>query len=113
MELKKPKSFEDALEVAKNKEWKLKRINQLGVYTLQRRVEVRSVNLVQGCFPKEVQHATMVPVPPPVMPTIVAAATPHDGLQKDMREVVDLMKNLSLNLLSNTGANWGPKKPFN
>ena len=27
VELKKPKNFEDALEVAKNKEWKLKRMN--------------------------------------------------------------------------------------
>ena len=27
--------------------------------------------------------------------------------------MVDLMKNLILNLLSNIGANWGPKKPFN
>ena len=33
-ELKKPMGFEDALEVAKNKEWKLKRMNQLGVDTL-------------------------------------------------------------------------------
>ena len=41
------------------------------------------------------------------------SAVPNDGLRKDMREVVDLMKNLSLNLLSNTGANWDPRNPFN
>ena len=41
VELKKPRSFEDALEVAKNKEWKFKRMNQLGVDTLQRIFEVR------------------------------------------------------------------------
>ena len=104
VELKKPRSFEDALEVAKNKEWKLKRMNQLGVDTLQRRVEVRPGNPMQGYVPKEIQHAIVVSVPPPVMPAVVAAAIPDDGLRKDMREVVDLMKNLSLNLLSNVGA---------
>ena len=113
VELKKPRSFEDALEVAKNKEWKLKRMNQLGVDTLQRRMEVRPGNPIQGYAPKEVQHATVVSVPPPVMSAMVAAAVPDDGLRKDMREVVDLMKNLSLNLLGNTGANRGPRKPFN
>ena len=84
VELKKPKSFEDALEVAKNKEWNLKRINQLGVDTLQRRVEVRSVNPIQGHVPKDVQYATVVSVPPPVMLAVVAAAILDDGLQKDM-----------------------------
>ena len=80
-------------------------MNQLGVDTLQRRAEVRPVNPIQGYAPKEVQHATMVSIPPPMMPAVIATATPDDGLQKDMREVVDLMNNLSLNLLSNTGAN--------
>ena len=112
VELKKLRSFDDALKASKNKEWKLKRMNQLGVDTLQRRVEVRSVSPVQGHVPKEVQHATMVSVPPLVMPIVVVAAILDDGLQKDMREVVDLMKNLSLNLLSNTGANWCQQKPF-
>ena len=85
VELKKPRSFEDALEVAKNKEWKLKRINQLGVDTLQRRVEVRPGSPMQGYAPKEVQHATVVSVPPPVMPAVIAVAIPDDGLQKEMR----------------------------
>ena len=31
MELKKPRKYEDAVQVAKNKEWKLKRLSQLGV----------------------------------------------------------------------------------
>ena len=55
----------------------------------------------------------MVSVPPPVMLAVVAATILDDELQKDMREVVDLMKNLSLNLLSNTSANRGPRNPFN
>ena len=113
VELKKPRSFKDALEVAKNKEWKLKRMNHLGVDTLHRRIEVRSQNPMQGHVPKDVQHATMVSLPPLVMLAVVATTILDDGLQKEMREVVDLMKNLSLNLLSNGGANWGPKKPFN
>ena len=112
VELKKPRSFKDVLEVAKNKEWKLKRMNQLGVETLQRRVEVRPVNPMQGHVPKDVQHATMVLVSPLVMPTIVAATIFDDGLGKGMREAVDLMKNLSLNLLSNGSANWGQKNLF-
>ena len=74
---------------------------------------MRPMNPVQGHIPKDVQHATMVSVPPLAMPTVVAAAVPNDGLRKDMREVVDLMKNLSLNLLGNTSANRGPRKPFN
>ena len=113
VELKKPKSFEDALEVAKAKEWKLKRMNQLGVDTLQRRVEVRPMNPMQGHILKDIQHATMVSVPPPMMPTVVVAAVLDDGLQKEIREVIDLIKNLSLILLSNTCVNRGPKKPFN
>ena len=60
---------------------------------------------MQGFAPKEVQHATLVLVAPQVLPAVVAVVVPDDGLRKEMREVVDLMKNLSLNLLSNTGAN--------
>ena len=77
---------------------------------MQRKVEVRSVNHMQAYVPKDIQHATVVSVPPPVMPTVVAA---DDALRKEMREVVDLMKNISLNLLSNGGANQGQNKPFN
>ena len=41
VELKKPKTYEETLEVAKNKEWKLKRMSQLGVETLPRGVEIK------------------------------------------------------------------------
>ena len=98
--------------MAKNKEWKLKRMNQLGVDTLQRRAEVRSINPIQGHVLKDFQHAAVVSMAPPVMLAIVAAKVPNDGLRKEMREVVDLMKNSSLNLLSNGGANRGQKKSF-
>ena len=66
---------------------------------------MRPVNPIQGYASKEVLHATVVLVPSPMMLVVVAATIPDDGLQKDMREVVDLKKNLSLNLLSNGGAN--------
>ena len=74
---------------------------------------MRPVNPIQGYAPKEVQQAIVVSVPPPVMPAVVATTILDDGLRKDMREVVDLMKNLSLKLLGNAGANRGPRKPFN
>ena len=48
MELKKPRTFEDSLEVAKNKEWKLKRKIQLGVETLLRGTEVKQVRFVES-----------------------------------------------------------------
>ena len=111
--LKKLGSFEDALKVDKNKEWKLKRMNHLGVDTLQRKVDVRSMNPMQGHLPKEVQHAIVVSMSPPVMPTIVVIASPNDGLWKEMKEVVDLMKNVSLNFLSNAGEKWVQKRHFN
>ena len=85
----------------------------MGLDTLQRRAEVRSVNPMQGHVPKDVQHATVVLVSPLVMPAVVATTIPNDGLQKEMREVVNLMNNVSLIFLSNGGANWGQKKPFN
>ena len=66
--------------MAKNKEWKLKRMNQLGVDTLHRRVEVKSVNHMQVHVPKYVQHATMVSVSPQVMLVVVVAAILDDVL---------------------------------
>ena len=48
MELKKPRTFEDSLEVAKNKEWKLKRMSQLGVETLPRGQEVKELRFVES-----------------------------------------------------------------
>ena len=55
---------------------------------------MRSMNPMQGHVPKEVQHAIVVLVSPPVMPSIVVVTIPNDGLWKEMREVVDLIQNL-------------------
>ena len=74
---------------------------------------MRLVNPMQGHVPKDVQHTTMVSMPPSVMLAVVGAPNLDDGLRKEMREVVDLIKNLSLNLLSNGGVNRGQKKSFN
>ena len=41
VELKKTRTYEDALEVARNKEWKLKRLTQLGVSSLPRVSEMK------------------------------------------------------------------------
>ena len=43
------------------------------------------------------------PVVQLVAPAMAATVATVDGLGQEMRQVVDLMKNLSLNLLSNTG----------
>lgn len=40
VELKQPRSFDEAVEMAKNKEWKMQRLNQLGI-TVDPKVEVR------------------------------------------------------------------------
>ncbi|RYA83941.1 hypothetical protein DD594_26725, partial [Enterobacter cloacae complex sp. 4DZ1-17B1] len=41
------------------------------------------------------------------MPAVVTTAVQDDGLRQDMRQVVDLMKNLSLNMLGQVGINRG------
>ena len=41
------------------------------------------------------------PMVPLVVPIMAARVATNDGLRQEMRQVVDLMKNLSLNLLSN------------
>ncbi|MCO5601450.1 hypothetical protein L7F22_055573 [Adiantum nelumboides] len=40
-----------------------------------------------------------------VMPTVVTTIVQDDGLRQDMRQVVDLIKNLSLNMIGNVGNN--------
>lgn len=49
----------------------------------------------------------MAPVATQVMPAMVTTVTQDDGLRQDMRQVVDLMKYLSLNMLGNVGNNQG------
>ena len=82
MKLKKPKSYEHALEVAKNKEWKLKRMSQLGVESLPRRPEFQHVDSLQGRTLSEVHQVLVVLVTPQIVLAVVNAITvPDDGLR--------------------------------
>ncbi|MCO5547050.1 hypothetical protein L7F22_000491 [Adiantum nelumboides] len=112
VELKKPRTYEDTLEVARNKEWKIKRLTQLGVSSLPGVPEMKQANFVQSRGQEEVHPTHVIPVVAPVVPPIVTPIQ-DDGLRQDMREVVDLMKNLSLNLLSNAGNHHGQGRQFN
>ncbi|MCO5571554.1 hypothetical protein L7F22_025298 [Adiantum nelumboides] len=112
VELKKPRTYEDTLEVARNKEWKIKRMTQLGVSSLPGVTEMKQANFVQSRGQEEVHHTHVIPVVAPVVPPIVTPIQ-DDGLRQDMRQVVDLMKNLSLNLLSNAGNHHGQGRQFN
>ncbi|MCO5584209.1 hypothetical protein L7F22_038132 [Adiantum nelumboides] len=112
VELKKPRTYEDTLEVARNKEWKIKRLTQLGVSSLPGMLEMKQANFVQSRVQEEVHHTHVIRVVAPVVPPIVTPIQ-DDGLRQDMRQVVDLMKNLSLNLLSNAGNHHGQGRQFN
>ena len=95
VELKQPHSFEEAVEMAKNKEWKIKRLIQLGIKE-KSEVEVKIVNqpkvLVRETIPGQEEHASH------------AACNTHVGgteaIQKDTHEMIGMMKNLSLNMMS-------------
>ncbi|MCO5581366.1 hypothetical protein L7F22_035248 [Adiantum nelumboides] len=56
VELKKPRTYEDTLEVARNKEWKIKRMTQLGVSSLHGVPEMKQANFVQNRGQEEVHH---------------------------------------------------------
>ena len=107
VELKKPRTYEDALEVARNKEWKLKRLTQLGMSSLLGVSETNQIDSMQNRVPKEAHRAIVAPIATQVVPAMVTIVTQDDGLRKDMRQVVDLMKNISLNMLGNVGNNRG------
>ncbi len=46
VELKKPPTYDEAVDIAKNKEWKVQRMHQLGMGTSEARVEPRKVEVV-------------------------------------------------------------------
>ncbi|MCO5551584.1 hypothetical protein L7F22_005089 [Adiantum nelumboides] len=56
VELKKPRTYEDTLEVARNKEWKIKRLTQLGVSSLPGVPEMKQANFMQSRGQEEVHH---------------------------------------------------------
>ena len=75
-------------------------MSQLGVETLPRRLETKQVRLKESRVLEEVHHHvhTIAPFVPPVVSVAPTTPMQDDGLRQDMRQVVDLMKNLSLNL---------------
>ncbi len=103
VELKKPRSYEEAVEIAKNKEWKLDHLAQLGMTPMPLRMESRVLQtgpMVPGQVP--------LVVTPPIVHTGPPAASTNttmvdEGMKQDLHQMVDLMKNLNLSLMSNTG----------
>ena len=110
--MKKPKTYEDTLEVAKNKEWKIKRMSQLGVEALPKGPETQQIRFIDTRVPEEVHHHVhaVAPIVPPIVPLVPTAPVQDDGLRQEVRQVVDLMKNLSLNLL---GSAQGRGRQYN
>ena len=69
--------------------------------------EMKQGDPMQSRVPEEAHPAHVVPVVTQVVPAVVTTTAQDDGLRQDMRQVVDLMKNLSLNMLGNAGNNRG------
>ena len=98
VELKKPLNYDEAVLVAKNKEWKAQRLTQLGMGPSEVRTEVRRVETtpvaVPGIIPVAETRTTQPTVP----------VTGENGeIKKDLKTVVELMKNLSLSMMANSG----------
>ena len=85
VELKKPRSYEEAMEIAKRKEWKLSMMSRMGVTdSLPLPMEIRKSKPVVQRVPVEVlQPAVLQMVPPvvqPVVPVMAGGAVADDGL---------------------------------
>lgn len=97
VELKKPATFDDAVQVAKNKEWKAGRLTQMGVGSSEDRLEIRrtvaSPTTVRGILPVVAETQVVQPV----------VASGDEEMRNNVRQMVDLMKDLSLNMMNNTG----------
>ena len=77
VELKKPQTFEDVMEVAKNKEWKLRRLTQLGMDPSYKRYEVKDMAHTH----MHDHHVHMVPAAPQVMLAVVTTLVPDNSLK--------------------------------
>ncbi|MCO5557959.1 hypothetical protein L7F22_011533 [Adiantum nelumboides] len=84
VKLKQPRTFEEAVEFAKNKEWKAQRLSQLG-FEIEPNIEVKVVEQPR-ILTKEPGHDQQV-------------ADDVDTFRKEMQEVVGLMKNLSVHMM--------------
>lgn len=79
----------------------------MGVEILPKGPEIKQVRFVDTHVPEEVHHHVhaAAPLAPPVVQVAPVTPVQDEGLKQEMRQVVDLMKNLSLNLMSNVGGN--------
>ena len=86
-ELKKPQSYEDEVDVAKRKEWKLFKMSQLGmVDSLHMVVEIRRPKPIVQRDPIEVLQPVVLPMVPQIVPATAATiATLDDGLRQEMK----------------------------
>lgn len=116
VELKKPISYEDAVEKAKGREWKNQRMTQLGMgLSIIRPVEVKRWEAVPTVNRETVLAATESQSVQPSLPSVTPSAPPSgetEELRRDMQQVVDLMKNMSLNLMNSTGGKGRGKQYY-
>ena len=101
MELKKPRTYDDAVEIAKNKEWKLDHLTQLGMSPILTKPHVWFLEPGVTTNPLPAAPPIVHTSPPPALTT--SAGVVDEGMKQDLHQMVDLMKNLNLSLMSNTG----------
>lgn len=99
VELKNPTTFDEAMEMAKNKEWKVQHMTQLGMGARETQAEPRRMEVApiaaKGVVPI-VEPYAVVPVVP-----VAPLADEEKDLKKEGKQMMELMKNLSLNLVEN------------
>ena len=82
VELKKPRDYEDALGIARSKEWELQRMSQLGMHPVSfSAIERKQVEQVQVRAPIEVSHPIVLPVGSWVTPPMVITTIVDEGLR--------------------------------
>ena len=98
VELKRPTNFDEAIDIANNKEWKMQRMTQLGMGPLI----VKPTTCPLGSQVTTGLVSTIPPIVHTSPQVILAAPTPpqDEELRHDKQQMLDMMKNLNLNLMS-------------
>ena len=104
-------TFEEAVAIAKGREWKEQRMTQLGVSIQDlappmRHLEVNVMSVPISTTPPVVQA---VPMEAPTAPV----ARVNDDIRQDLNQVVDMMKTLSINLMNQGGGQRGHGQGYN
>ena len=81
VDLKKPASFAEAVEISKKKEWKLDKMSQLGMDLTPITMGMMLVETMGVQQPMEVVPNVVRTVSPQTMPTTVAVTTSNEGLK--------------------------------